>query len=139
MKNTVTLRRIDPAKHMARFYAMDVQPDLFGWIILTKQWGRIGTHGRRAGECHATEPLPSPPCSARPNGNGGGGIGKFRATFAKARKLAVGQGRGFSALSLPRKAVRPAAGQIWRARSLKSADLARPAKGNRPKPVPHHP
>jgi AAA domain-containing protein/relaxase-like protein len=56
-----------------------------------------------------------------------------------ARKLAVEQGRGFSALPLPRKAVRPAAGQIWRAWSLKFADLARPAKGNRPKPVPHHP
>jgi hypothetical protein len=42
---TLTLRRIDPARHMARFYAMDVQPDSFGCIILTKQWGRIGTHG----------------------------------------------------------------------------------------------
>jgi predicted DNA-binding WGR domain protein len=52
-----TLRRIDPARHMARFYAMDVQPDLFGCIILTKQWGRIGTHGRRVGESHATEAL----------------------------------------------------------------------------------
>jgi predicted DNA-binding WGR domain protein len=54
---TCTLRRIDPARHMARFYAMDVQPDLFGCIILTKQWGRIGTHGRRVGESHATEAL----------------------------------------------------------------------------------
>jgi predicted DNA-binding WGR domain protein len=52
-----TLRRIDPARHMARFYAMGVQPDLFGCIILTKQWGRIGTHGRRVGESHATEAL----------------------------------------------------------------------------------
>jgi predicted DNA-binding WGR domain protein len=52
-----TLRRIDPARHMARFYAMDVQPDLFGCIILTKQWGRIGTHGRRVAESHATEAL----------------------------------------------------------------------------------
>jgi predicted DNA-binding WGR domain protein len=55
--STITLRRIDPAKHMARFYAMDVQRDLFGCIVLTKQWGRIGTHGRRVGECHATEAL----------------------------------------------------------------------------------
>jgi predicted DNA-binding WGR domain protein len=42
---------------MARFYAMDVQPDLFGCIILAKQWGRIGTHGRRVAESYATEAL----------------------------------------------------------------------------------
>jgi predicted DNA-binding WGR domain protein len=53
----LTLHRIDPARHMARFYTMDVRRDLFGCIVLTKQWGRIGTHGRRAGECHATEAL----------------------------------------------------------------------------------
>ena len=46
----VTLRRIDPAKNMARFYALDLQPDLFGAIMLMKQWGRIGTGGRIAGE-----------------------------------------------------------------------------------------
>jgi predicted DNA-binding WGR domain protein len=55
--NALTLRRIDPAKHMARFYAMDVQRDLFGCMLLVKQWGRIGTHGRRVGERHATEAL----------------------------------------------------------------------------------
>ena len=46
----VTLRRIDPARNMARFYALDVQRDLFGAIMLMKQWGRIGTGGRIAGE-----------------------------------------------------------------------------------------
>ena len=45
----VTLRRIDPAKNMARFYALDLQPDLFGAIMLMKQWGRFGTGGRMAG------------------------------------------------------------------------------------------
>jgi predicted DNA-binding WGR domain protein len=57
MLNACSLYRIDPARHMARFYAMDVQRDLFGYIVLTKQWGRIGTHGRRVGEFHATEAL----------------------------------------------------------------------------------
>jgi predicted DNA-binding WGR domain protein len=57
----VTLRRIDPAKNMARFYAMDVQPDLFGAIMLIKQWGRIGTGGRIAGEPYASVTLA---CSA---------------------------------------------------------------------------
>lgn len=53
----LTLHRIDPDKHMARFYAMDVQRDLFGCVILTKQWGRIGTRGRMVGEPHPTEAI----------------------------------------------------------------------------------
>jgi predicted DNA-binding WGR domain protein len=53
----VTLRRIDPAKNMARFYAMDVQFDLFGATMLMKQWGRIGTGGRVAGEPYASVAL----------------------------------------------------------------------------------
>jgi predicted DNA-binding WGR domain protein len=31
---------------MRRFYLLDVQPDLFGGVLLVKQWGRIGTQGR---------------------------------------------------------------------------------------------
>ena len=57
----VTLRRIDPAKNMARFYALEVQPDLFGAIMLMKQWGRIGTGGRIAGEPYPSVALA---CSA---------------------------------------------------------------------------
>jgi predicted DNA-binding WGR domain protein len=53
----LTLHRIDPARRMARFYAMDVQRDLFGCVVLVKEWGRIGAHGRRAGEPHPTEAL----------------------------------------------------------------------------------
>jgi predicted DNA-binding WGR domain protein len=53
----ITLRRIDPAKNMARFYALDVQRDLFGAIMLMKQWGRIGTGGRVAGEPYASVDL----------------------------------------------------------------------------------
>ena len=55
MSAALTLRRIDPARHMARFYAMDVQPDLFGNMMLVKQWGRIGARGRVVGETYATE------------------------------------------------------------------------------------
>jgi predicted DNA-binding WGR domain protein len=33
---TCTLRRINPARRMARFYAMDVQRDLFGCTLLVK-------------------------------------------------------------------------------------------------------
>jgi predicted DNA-binding WGR domain protein len=50
----VTLHRIDPARNMARFYAMDMQHDLFGAILLMRQWGRIGTYGRVAAEVYAS-------------------------------------------------------------------------------------
>ena len=53
----VTLRRIDPAKNMARFYAMEVQLDLFGAIMLMRQWGRLGTGGRISGEPYASVAL----------------------------------------------------------------------------------
>ncbi len=42
----VTLRRIDPAKNMARFYALEVEPDLFGRVVLVRRWGRLGTAGK---------------------------------------------------------------------------------------------
>ena len=53
----VMLRLIDPAKNMARFYAMEVQLDLFGAIMLMRQWGRLGTGGRIAGEPYASVAL----------------------------------------------------------------------------------
>jgi predicted DNA-binding WGR domain protein len=42
----IYLTKIDPAKNMARFYALDVQPTLFGEWALLKEWGRIGSAGR---------------------------------------------------------------------------------------------
>ena len=42
----VTLRRIDAAKNMARFYALEVERDLFGRVVLVRRWGRIGTAGK---------------------------------------------------------------------------------------------
>ena len=37
-----TLYRIDPKANMARFYALSVQPTLFGEWTLVREWGRIG-------------------------------------------------------------------------------------------------
>lgn len=37
-----TLTRIDPARNMQRFYAVTVQPNLFGEWTLVREWGRIG-------------------------------------------------------------------------------------------------
>ncbi|WP_041415773.1 WGR domain-containing protein, partial [Sinorhizobium fredii] len=32
--------------HMARFYQLSVEPDLFGGAALIRRWGRIGTRGQ---------------------------------------------------------------------------------------------
>ncbi|MCP4781235.1 MAG: WGR domain-containing protein [Hyphomicrobium sp.] len=44
--STMHLRRINPDRNMARFYAMSVQPNLFGQWSLLREWGRIGSAGR---------------------------------------------------------------------------------------------
>ena len=41
------VERIEPEKNMARFYALAVQPTLFGQVSLVRSWGRIGARGRR--------------------------------------------------------------------------------------------
>lgn len=38
--------RLDAARNMARFYALEVTQDLFGQIWLERRWGRIGTRGQ---------------------------------------------------------------------------------------------
>jgi predicted DNA-binding WGR domain protein len=48
--NSVDLRRVDPSRNMRRFYRLDVQPDLFGGVLLMKEWGRIGAQGRIVAE-----------------------------------------------------------------------------------------
>ena len=40
------LRRIDPARNMARFYLVSVGRSLFGDFSVVREWGRIGTVGR---------------------------------------------------------------------------------------------
>jgi predicted DNA-binding WGR domain protein len=41
------LRRVDPDRNMARFYSLTIEPTLFGTASLVREWGRIGTSGRR--------------------------------------------------------------------------------------------
>jgi predicted DNA-binding WGR domain protein len=50
----VTLHRINPAQNMARYYRLDVQPDLFGEWGLVREWGRIGQPGRMRIEPYPT-------------------------------------------------------------------------------------
>ncbi len=40
------VERTDTSKNMARFYAMSIEPTLFGDVCLTRRWGRIGTQGQ---------------------------------------------------------------------------------------------
>jgi predicted DNA-binding WGR domain protein len=40
------VERTDVEKNMARFYAMAIEPNLFGEACLTRRWGRIGTRGQ---------------------------------------------------------------------------------------------
>ncbi len=51
----VHLRRIDATRNMRRFYRLDIEPDLFGGVLLLKAWGRMGTRGRVTAERHDSE------------------------------------------------------------------------------------
>jgi predicted DNA-binding WGR domain protein len=51
----VTLTRTDHARRMARFYVLDVQPDLFGAWCFIREWGPHRTAGSVA-----PRPLPYP-------------------------------------------------------------------------------
>ena len=40
------VERTDLTKNMARYYAMTIEPTLFGDCCLTRRWGRIGARGQ---------------------------------------------------------------------------------------------
>lgn len=49
----ILLERRDPSRNMARYYVLSLEPSLFGDTALVREWGRIGTAGRRIVELHA--------------------------------------------------------------------------------------
>jgi predicted DNA-binding WGR domain protein len=51
----VVLRRIDPAKNMSRFYALEVERDLLGRVVLVRRWGQIGSAGKTRLDEHKGE------------------------------------------------------------------------------------
>ena len=51
----IHLTRIDPAKNMARFYALHIQRDLFDHVALIREWGRIGQSGTMRADTFDTE------------------------------------------------------------------------------------
>lgn len=42
--------RRDPARNMQRYWRLAITRDLFGTVLLVREWGRIGTVGRRRAE-----------------------------------------------------------------------------------------
>lgn len=48
------LDRRDPGRNMARFYRLDIAPDLFGGAVLVRSWGRIGSRGQERRHWFAT-------------------------------------------------------------------------------------
>ena len=55
IRHTLGLRRVEPEQNVARFYALMIERDLFGRVILVRHWGRIGSKGRERAEVHADE------------------------------------------------------------------------------------
>ena len=60
----LVLERCDPARNMARFYVLTIEPTLFGDTALVREWGRLGGRGRRRldlfdGHVQAVEALES--------------------------------------------------------------------------------
>ena len=53
----VRVLRNDPTRNVRRFYRLDVRPDLFGGVLLVKEWGRIGAQGRMVAESYESEAL----------------------------------------------------------------------------------
>ena len=52
LAETASLEKIRPDLNEWRFYHIEIWPDLFGRVLLVRQWGRIGTEGRRRLDTH---------------------------------------------------------------------------------------
>lgn len=48
-------QRIDASRNMSRYYAVSVQPTLFGEIAVMRSWGRIGKAGGEKSETFSNE------------------------------------------------------------------------------------
>jgi predicted DNA-binding WGR domain protein len=59
------LHRRDPDRNMHRFYALSLQPGLFGTISVVKEWGRIGQPGTVRHEVYNDEATAHAALSAR--------------------------------------------------------------------------
>ncbi len=55
VQHHLVLHRRDPEQGVARFYSLMIERDLFGTVLLVRNWGRIGTKGQELVEIHADE------------------------------------------------------------------------------------
>jgi predicted DNA-binding WGR domain protein len=55
IKHHLVLHKRDPEQHVAGFYSLMIERDLFGTVRLVRNWGRIGTKGQEFVEVYATE------------------------------------------------------------------------------------
>ena len=53
----LVLERREEGQNIARYYVLSVEPSLFGDTSLVREWGRIGSRGRRLIEMHGTTQL----------------------------------------------------------------------------------
>lgn len=49
----LVLERRDAKRNMARFYVLAIEPSSFGDSSLVREWGRLGSQGRRRVDLHA--------------------------------------------------------------------------------------
>jgi predicted DNA-binding WGR domain protein len=54
----IVLERVDPARNVARFYVLSIEPTLFAKHTLIRRWGRIGCVGRERLQFFKNEDAP---------------------------------------------------------------------------------
>jgi predicted DNA-binding WGR domain protein len=97
VQHTIVLRRVDPESNAAQFYMLTIERDLFGNVVVTRQWGRVGTAGRQI-----TDPYPTEEAAVE-------AMTALAAAKAKARVL----GPIEAAPKLPWQLVRPPRRMAW--------------------------
>ena len=55
IKHHLVLHWIDLEQRVRWFYSLMIERDLFGSVVLVRNWGRIGTNGCELVEVYATE------------------------------------------------------------------------------------
>ena len=51
----LVLDRCEPTCNMARYYVLSIEPSLFGYASLIREWGRIGRSGQRRIELYESQ------------------------------------------------------------------------------------
>jgi predicted DNA-binding WGR domain protein len=77
IKHHLVLHRIDPEQGIRRFYSLMIERDLFGGVVLVRNWGRIGTSGQELVKAFASEDDAGKALEAVPGPNVGEATGTF--------------------------------------------------------------